>query len=903
MLYFRLFGQAALQSDDGHELPAVLAQPKRLALLAYLAAARPAGFHRRDKLLGMFWPDLDQERGRAALRQSLYTLRQALGNDTLVTRGDGEIRVNPEILSCDVVQFRNRLAHDPAAAAALYTGDFLSGFFIPEAPEFERWLEEERWLLRREAASAAWTVAESMREDAVDAAARWAARAAALDPFNEAAVRRLMTLLANSGHRASALEIYQNFERLLARELDTAPSAETEKLAASLRIAPAKTNGSSAPSLEIAELPKLKRSRKLRSHAIAMAITIAVAIGVYRLVSASDAPETIAVGPIRGDGALREMLATNLARVDGLRVISNTRLLELAGGDTSGGALARAARAANAQRLLEGTLYKDATGVQRLSLQWVTLSNGRAKPAAEVHERDAFALVDAATSAIARSLSLTPPSARFASVTTHSLRAYRLYEEGLRSYYRDERTTAERLWREAVHEDSTFAMALWYLSRIHDPDHRHTARALRHAQHASDRERLFITASFLSQMDDPRTVAVAETLAIRYPAEPDGHFLLGYARMWGGDPLGAVPHFRTVVRMDTASLVDGRGLRCRACDALGEIGTAFGLADSGAVLLRFAQDWLRVQPESRGAWGQLSYAYEQAGRYAEAIAARSRANAIPPANHGDLNNAETHMRAGDFAAADAMLIERMRNSDDETRVDALFKLALSLRNQRRYNEALRATRELRRLTSDPNPIYSANPEAYVLLEMGQPRAAAALFDSIAQHPFTPLSRARNARAAIGAFARSAEAYAAAGDTIRLKQLIDTMQTLGPLTGFAPAREQHHHARGLLLRARGDHHGAAREFTAALVFPANVWTRTHYRLAQELMALGRHREAARVLGGALRSTVGGAGYGLPQRELHELAARAWTLAGRPDSARAHADFIAPARTRVYSFSTP
>ncbi|HUP90005.1 MAG TPA: BTAD domain-containing putative transcriptional regulator, partial [Longimicrobiales bacterium] len=243
MLHFRLFGQAELLSDDGTPLSSVLAQPKRLALLAYLAAARPTGFHRRDSLLGLFWPELDQERGRAALRQALYTLRQALGNDVLLTRGDGEVAINTEKLSCDVVRFRSLLTSDPAAAADLYSGDVLNGFFIAEAPEFERWLEEERWLLRREAAAAAWSVAECIREKDVEAAANWAARAAALDPFNEEAVRRLMRLLADAGHRASALQIYQNFERLLERELETAPSEETEQLAASLRISPKNGNG------------------------------------------------------------------------------------------------------------------------------------------------------------------------------------------------------------------------------------------------------------------------------------------------------------------------------------------------------------------------------------------------------------------------------------------------------------------------------------------------------------------------------------------------------------------------------------------------------------------------------------------------------------------------------------
>jgi tetratricopeptide (TPR) repeat protein len=437
-----------------------------------------------------------------------------------------------------------------------------------------------------------------------------------------------------------------------------------------------------------------------------------------------------------------------------------------------------------------------------------------------------------------------------------------------------------------VTEDSTFAIAQWYYSRLNDQNFEHTERALRHAARATDRERLFIKASFLSQMDDPTTAAVAETLAIRYPAEPDGHYLLGYAKMWGGDPLGAIPHFRRVVKMDTASLSDGNAARCRACDALGEIGTALALADSGAALLRFARDWVRIQPRSRGAWSQLTVAYDMAGKKDEALHARRMSNSVPPANYSDINHTETLIRAGDFAAADAILLDRIRNGDAAMRENAQFKYSLSLRTQGRFEEALRAARAFRGYATGPNTIFSANPEAYVLLEMGNPRAAAALFDSIAARTFTPLSRARNARAAIGALGRAAEAYAAAGDTAALKRVIDTMTDLSPHTAFAPAREQDHHARGLLLHARGDHTRAAREFEAALVFRGNVWTRTHYRLAQEQIEMGKPREAADVLGAALRSTVGGAGYGLTHRELHRLAAAAWRAAGNADSAAVH-----------------
>ena len=54
---FRVLGAVTLLSADERELRPVLAQPKRVALLAYVAVASPRGFHRRDSLLALFWPD------------------------------------------------------------------------------------------------------------------------------------------------------------------------------------------------------------------------------------------------------------------------------------------------------------------------------------------------------------------------------------------------------------------------------------------------------------------------------------------------------------------------------------------------------------------------------------------------------------------------------------------------------------------------------------------------------------------------------------------------------------------------------------------------------------------------------------------------------------------------------
>src|SRR5258708_7181116 len=160
MIRLHLLGALELAASDGRDLHPLVAQPKRLAVLAHLAA-RPAGeFVRRDTLLGVFWPELDQGAARRSLRQTLHVIRTHLGNDALNTRGDDDVALNPGAVACDVPEFLAAVAEgrlDDASEA--YRGDLLAGFFLGGGPPpFEEWLESERERLRGLAAQSVWAL-------------------------------------------------------------------------------------------------------------------------------------------------------------------------------------------------------------------------------------------------------------------------------------------------------------------------------------------------------------------------------------------------------------------------------------------------------------------------------------------------------------------------------------------------------------------------------------------------------------------------------------------------------------------------------------------------------------------------------------------------------------------------
>src|SRR2546427_4925381 len=145
MIEFRLLGTLHLTDAEGREVTSLLTRSRRLALLAYLAAARPRGLHRRDTLLALFWPELDVEHARAALRQALYVLRDSLGALAIVTRGDEEIGLDFNHLWCDVAAFEDAVAAGPVPQALeLYRGNPLEGFFIPGGADLQPGLETRR---------------------------------------------------------------------------------------------------------------------------------------------------------------------------------------------------------------------------------------------------------------------------------------------------------------------------------------------------------------------------------------------------------------------------------------------------------------------------------------------------------------------------------------------------------------------------------------------------------------------------------------------------------------------------------------------------------------------------------------------------------------------------------------
>jgi len=473
MIELRTLGVLDLRGGDGQEFRAVLQQPKRLALLAYLAvASRTRRFHRRDALLALFWPELDTDHARAALRRSLYFLRRSLGAEVIAARGDEEVGLAAERFVCDVTQFEAALdAGRPAEALELYRGSLLEGFYIGGAPEFERWLQSERERLHERASGAAWALADE-RAAAGDAsgAAMWGRRAAALLPYDESAARRLIALLDRIGDRPAALRAYEELTRRLAADYEIEPSAETRALIEAIRTRPAPPPAAPAPRRASAPGPAETRPSQQQGDDAQARDAAADSAGVRIAVLPFTVRGSREVAYL-GEGMV-DLLSTKLDGAGDVRTVDPRALLnfvarewEAEGADQERGRAV--ARRFGAGLFLLGTVI-EAGGRLRIAASLYD-AGGTLRATAEAaagSEAGIFDMVDELARQVLAGQSAGPSArlTRLGALTTDSLSALKAYLKGECEFRAGRYYQALEAFQDAAAEDTTFALGHYRLA-------------------------------------------------------------------------------------------------------------------------------------------------------------------------------------------------------------------------------------------------------------------------------------------------------------------------------------------------------------------------------------------------------------------------------------------------------
>ena len=568
-------GRVRLITSDGAESAA--AQPKRIALLVYLAVASVRGAVRRDALLALFWPELGDEEGRRALRKALHYLRRAVGDDVFIGEGD-ELQVRAESLGCDAVELERLLDEGmPEQALALYRGDFLEGFHVDDvASEYVEWMERTRSRLRRRTAAAAWTAAERVeREGESDRAVALARRACELEPDQEDGWRRLMSLYDRSGDRGGALRAYDELAARLEREFGAHPAPETTALAERIRGAGepgvrrfgssevlsggASREASASSPIDVAANDEAADSARRRTLVFAgLAATLLLAVGATAYFTTRDAraePSLLAAGTLaRKDrllvadfadladdvtlaAAVTEVLRVDLAQSPFVTVLTPRQVRPTLARMERGADVAvtdsvarEVAVRMGAKAFVTGSVARKAEAYT-VTVRLVAAQSGEVLAAYRETATDSSDLIDAVDRAserlrhrIGESLRALRDMPPLTVETTASLAALRKLTEGQRLDLAGKRSEAIQRYEQAIAIDTAFAGAWVALAMAHEAvgnvgESREAGRrALRHKDRLPFVDRSFLLASnAYSRGDHDTAVEVYRRLLDRYP--------------------------------------------------------------------------------------------------------------------------------------------------------------------------------------------------------------------------------------------------------------------------------------------------------------------------------------------------------------------------------------------------
>lgn len=601
-LRLRTFGAVYLERDQA-PLGGAHSQRRRLALLAYLAAAEGAAIT-REKLIALLWPESDEASGRHSLSQLLYALRHDLGADALVIDSE-TVRLNPAMLPSDIHDFAEALrAGELEDAAHVYRGGFLDGFHVDDAPELGRWIDEER--SRR--AESCGRVLERLADSAAKAgdthrAVDWCRRRANLDPMDARATLRLMQALAALGDREGAMRAARVYETLVREELEAEPDSAVTQLADELKKKPlvaasvprAPPNETvppaSAPASDTFNTPTTphaarRASRPARLQLVLGVLGVAAAIlfGATRLRTSNsnqtvatnaDGTAVVVIGELEGPDsilalAVREALRAELVNTRGVILTSDAGIRELKTLMrlphepmlTQAQLMALATRA-GAHVAIEGSVLPVGSGAQ-IVLELEDPRSARSIRTFAERPTDGAAIL-AAVGRLGRAIggAITQTShdstvQPLPAVTTASLPALKSYALARQLAASGRRSDAVAPGERAVTHDSTFALAhyflgdlLWFIDQQTHSE-AHLTKAYQLISTLPPREQLVIRARYEQLvLDRPDSALVYWDLL--HDASP-GDALAYEGRAWALRALGR--HEEAAASADTAMRLD-----------------------------------------------------------------------------------------------------------------------------------------------------------------------------------------------------------------------------------------------------------------------------------------------------------------------------------------------------------
>ncbi|MGQ0539177.1 MAG: BTAD domain-containing putative transcriptional regulator, partial [Gemmatimonadaceae bacterium] len=556
------------------------------------------------KLIALLWPESDEASGRHSLSQLLYSLRHDLGADAIVMDAE-TVRLNPAVLGSDAHAFNAAMRSGKLEdAVAEYRGAFLEGFHVDDAPELNRWIDEESARHAHACGRALDRLADAAEKSgdwhrAVD----WLRRRVTLDALDGRATLRLMQALVQIGDREGALRTARVYEALMRDELEAEPDQSVMQLAENLRrvapqpiAVPAVPNEPTVsrvdavqPSAALAPVaaPVARAGRRLPRRSLAqwtLAAVAVVALAVL-LVARPGRPTgdrgvvapsaTVVVGDLEGPDsvlalAVREALRAELINTRGVLLTSDAGIRDLKtlmrlprDSALRAPQLLALATRSGAHVAVTGSVLPVGPGAQ-IVLELLDPRSGTSVRTFAERPVDAAGILPAVERigrAIGAAISRTARDPRvrpLPAVTTASLAALKSYAQARQLAAEGRRSEAVAPAERAVTHDSTFVLAHYFLGDIlwfideQTHSEAHLTKAYELMATVPPREQLVIRARYEQLVRDRPDSALAYW-DLLHDASP-GDVLAYEGRTWALRALGR--HEEAAASADTAMRLD-----------------------------------------------------------------------------------------------------------------------------------------------------------------------------------------------------------------------------------------------------------------------------------------------------------------------------------------------------------
>jgi TolB-like protein len=293
-----------------------------------------------------------------------HTSARVLRSDLLT------VKLDPASLELDTAQFeilaQSKVISDLQRATDLCQGEFLEGLG-PVTPEFDRWADAERAVLRSSRAASMLKLVDLLLEAGrLDDAIATALRMLASDPLQEHVHQRLMRAYVVQRRYDAALRQFATLTTLLADELGVAPESATTDLAREAKQLRGRSHSPAIAGKSVAQtLEPDTQDGNILSPALVAPAKPSIAVLAFRGVAGDALATPFAEG-------IAEEITVNLSRDRGLLVVARQSSSRFSLSDSGP---ADIGRALGVRFLLSGAVQV-ANGRVRVMVHLVRCDNG-----------------------------------------------------------------------------------------------------------------------------------------------------------------------------------------------------------------------------------------------------------------------------------------------------------------------------------------------------------------------------------------------------------------------------------------------------------------------------------------------------------------------------------------------